>query len=158
MPKCMPTDTNQHNPTKIIDGCQVLKEISADINSCGQKMKLCNMAELRKRKWNSQCCATLWQGEFYIRWQHLILIILLCTQFSCIKKTGQYCICCCCWAIALPSTKQIVVFLMHPLKHINLPILSNITGRPLLKMLESPLPLPNTFMKGTPVCTTYVSE
>ena len=28
MPKCMPIDTNQHNPTKIIDGCQVLKDIS----------------------------------------------------------------------------------------------------------------------------------
>ena len=26
----MPIDTNQHNPTKIIDGCQVLKEISTD--------------------------------------------------------------------------------------------------------------------------------
>ena len=26
----MPIDINQHNPTKIIDGCQVLKEISTD--------------------------------------------------------------------------------------------------------------------------------
>ena len=24
----MPIDTNQHNPTKIIDGCQVINEIS----------------------------------------------------------------------------------------------------------------------------------
>ena len=23
------------------------------------------MAELRKRKWNSQCCATLWQGNLH---------------------------------------------------------------------------------------------
>ena len=30
MPKCMPIDRNQHNPTKIIDGCQVLAEISKD--------------------------------------------------------------------------------------------------------------------------------
>ena len=30
MPKCMPVDTNQHNPTKIIDGCQVVIEISTD--------------------------------------------------------------------------------------------------------------------------------
>ena len=30
MPKCMPIDTNQHNPTKIIDGCQVKMEISTD--------------------------------------------------------------------------------------------------------------------------------
>ena len=30
MPKCMPIDTNQHNPTKIIDGCQVSMEISTD--------------------------------------------------------------------------------------------------------------------------------
>ena len=30
MPKCMPIDKNWHNATKIIDGCQVLKEISTD--------------------------------------------------------------------------------------------------------------------------------
>ena len=28
-------------------------------------MQLCNMAELRKRKWNSHCCATLWQGNLH---------------------------------------------------------------------------------------------
>ena len=27
MPKCIPIDTNQHNPTKKIDGCQGLKGI-----------------------------------------------------------------------------------------------------------------------------------
>ena len=26
----MPIDTNQHNPAKIIDGCQVIIEISTD--------------------------------------------------------------------------------------------------------------------------------
>ena len=30
MSKCMYIDTNQHNPTKIIDGCQVIIEISTD--------------------------------------------------------------------------------------------------------------------------------
>ena len=31
MPKCIPIYTSQHNPTKIIDGWQELKEIFADI-------------------------------------------------------------------------------------------------------------------------------
>ena len=30
MPKCMPIDTNQQNPTKIIDGCQEIIKILAD--------------------------------------------------------------------------------------------------------------------------------
>ena len=30
MPKCMPIDTNQHNPPKIIDGCQETIKILAD--------------------------------------------------------------------------------------------------------------------------------
>ena len=30
MPKCMPIDTNQHNPTKIINGCQDIIKILAD--------------------------------------------------------------------------------------------------------------------------------
>ena len=30
MPKCMPIDSNQHNPTKVIYGCQVIIEISTD--------------------------------------------------------------------------------------------------------------------------------
>ena len=30
MPKCMPIDTNQHNPTKIIDGCQEIVQMLAD--------------------------------------------------------------------------------------------------------------------------------
>ena len=30
MPKCMPIDTNQHSPTKIIDGCQDIIKILAD--------------------------------------------------------------------------------------------------------------------------------
>ena len=65
MPKCLPIDTNQHNPTKINDGCQVVIEISTDKKTAAAKMQLCNMAELRKRKWNSQCCAILWQGNLH---------------------------------------------------------------------------------------------
>ena len=30
MPKCMPIDTNQHNPTKIIEGCQEIIKILVD--------------------------------------------------------------------------------------------------------------------------------
>ena len=30
MPKCMPTDTHQHTPTKTIDGCQEIIKILAD--------------------------------------------------------------------------------------------------------------------------------
>ena len=30
MPKCIPIDTNQLNPIKIIDGCQVIIEVLAD--------------------------------------------------------------------------------------------------------------------------------
>ena len=30
MPKCMPIDTNQHNPIKIIEGCQEIITILAD--------------------------------------------------------------------------------------------------------------------------------
>ena len=30
MPKCIPIDTNQHNPTKIIDGCQEIMKILPD--------------------------------------------------------------------------------------------------------------------------------
>ena len=30
MLKCMPIDTNQHNPTKIIEGCQEIIKILAD--------------------------------------------------------------------------------------------------------------------------------
>ena len=30
MPKCMPIDTNQYNPTTIIDGCQEIIKILAD--------------------------------------------------------------------------------------------------------------------------------
>ena len=59
MPKCMPIDTNQHNPTKIIDGIQVRNESSTDKKTAVTKMQLCNMAKLGKTKWNSKCCATL---------------------------------------------------------------------------------------------------
>ena len=37
MPKCIPVDTNQHNPAKIIDGCQVIIEISTDKKTAAAK-------------------------------------------------------------------------------------------------------------------------
>ena len=33
MPKCMPINTNQHTPTKIIEGCQEIIKILADKKS-----------------------------------------------------------------------------------------------------------------------------
>ena len=62
----MSIDTNQHNPTKIIDGCQVIIDILADKkNSCSQKMQLCNMAEIEKEEVEFPACATLWQGNLH---------------------------------------------------------------------------------------------
>ena len=68
--KCIPIDTNQHNPTKIIDGCQELKEILADINSCDQNCSYAKWLNWERGKWNPWC--HLVAGEFSIRWQHLI--------------------------------------------------------------------------------------
>ena len=104
MPKCMPIDTKQHNPTKIIDGCQVLKEISTDKKQLLPKMQLCNMAELRQRKWNSQCCATLWQGNLHkvpAPYFCFIYIVQLCKDWGIVHMLG-------CQATALCSTEQIV--------------------------------------------------
>ena len=64
MPKCMPIDTNQHNPTKIIDGCQEIIKILADKKQLYPKMQLCNMAEIGEEEVEYLACATLWQGEF----------------------------------------------------------------------------------------------
>ena len=94
MPKCMPIDTNQHIPTKIIDACQVIIEISTDKKRGVAKMQLCNMAELRKRSGIPSIVPHFGKG-IYIRWQDLIFFYL-CTWFSCIKKIGQSCIC---WAV-----------------------------------------------------------
>ena len=95
MPKCMPIDTNQHNPTKIIDGCQVIIEILADKKTAvTQKMQLCNMAEIEKEEVEFPACASLWQGGL-----HKVAVPnfpFLCTWFSCIKKIGQSCMC---WAV-----------------------------------------------------------
>ena len=71
IPKCIPIDTNQVNPTKTIDGCQLLKGDFSRYKQLLPKMQLCNLAELRKRKMNPRC--HLVEGEFNIRWQHLIL-------------------------------------------------------------------------------------
>ena len=69
-------------------------------------MQLCNMAKLRKRKWNSQHCATLWQGNLHkVAAPHLPLFIykvqLYKEDWTILHMLG-------CQAIALPSTKEIV--------------------------------------------------
>ena len=72
MPKCTPIDTNQVNPTKIIDEWQGIKADFSRFHQLLPKLQLCNMAELKKeRKWNPRC--HLVAGEFNIRWQNLIL-------------------------------------------------------------------------------------
>ena len=60
----MPIDTNQHNLTKIIDGCQEIIKILADIKQLQPNMQLCNMAETEKEEVEFPVSATLWQGEF----------------------------------------------------------------------------------------------
>ena len=70
MPKCIHIDTNQVNPTKIIDGWQVLKGDFRRYKQLLPKMQLCKMAELTKRKLNLR--SHLVAGEFNIRWRHLI--------------------------------------------------------------------------------------
>ena len=77
MPKCMPISTNQHNPTKIIDGCQVITEILADTkNSCSQKCSYAIWLKLRKSKWDSQHCATLCQGNLHKVAAHYFLLFM----------------------------------------------------------------------------------
>ena len=71
MPKCIPIDKNNFNPTKIIDRQQVLKVVIGIYQQLLPKMQLCKTVELRKRKWNPRC--HLVAGESNIRWQHLIL-------------------------------------------------------------------------------------
>ena len=61
MPKCTAIDKNQVNPTKIIDGCRVIKGDFSRFNQLLPKMQLCKMAELRKR--SGIPGATLWQGN-----------------------------------------------------------------------------------------------
>ena len=104
MPKCIPMDTNQHNPTKINDGCQVLKGDFRRYKQLWPKMKLCKMAELRKRKWNLGC--HLVAGECSIRWHHLISFIMYIVQlykedWTILHMLG-------CRVITLPSTELIV--------------------------------------------------
>ena len=67
-------------------------------------MQLFNMAEIEKEEVEFPACATLWQGN-YIRWQHLSLFMYIVQLYKedwgILHMLG-------CWAIALPSTKQIV--------------------------------------------------
>ena len=64
------------------------------------------MAEIEKEEVEFPACATLWQGGIYIRWQHLILFFIYIVQlykedWGILRMLG-------CWAVALPSTEQIV--------------------------------------------------
>ena len=70
-------------------------------------MQLCNMAELRKRKWNSQYCATLWQRNLHKVAAPYFLLFMYMVQlykedWTILHMLG-------CQAIALPSTKQIAL-------------------------------------------------
>ena len=66
MPKCMPIDTNQHTPTKIIDGCQEIIKILADKkNSCSPTCSYAIWLKLRKRKWNSQHLPPCGKGNLH---------------------------------------------------------------------------------------------
>ena len=105
MSKCMPIDTNQHNPTKIIDGCQVIIKILADKKQLLPKMRYTIWLKLRKRKRNSQHVPPCGKG-IYMRWQHLIFFLFmymvqLYKDWEILHMLG-------CRAVALPSTKQIV--------------------------------------------------
>ena len=65
------------------------------------------MAEIEKKEVEFPASATLWQREFYIRWQHLISFIIYIVQpykedWGILHMLG-------CWAVALPGTEQIVV-------------------------------------------------
>ena len=71
MPKGIHIDSNQVNPSKIIDGWQVLKGDFSRFKQLLPSMQLCKMAKLRKGKKNLRC--HLVAGEFNVRWQHLIL-------------------------------------------------------------------------------------
>ena len=70
-------------------------------------MQLSNMAELRKRKWNSQHCATLWKGNLHrVAALYFLLFVnmiqLYKEDWTILRMLG-------CWAVALPSTEQIVL-------------------------------------------------
>ena len=90
---------------KKIDGCQVLKEVSTDKKQLLPKIQLCNMAELRKRTRNSQCCATLWQGNLHKvaapYFCFMYIVQLYKEDWGILRTLG-------CRAVDLPNTEQIV--------------------------------------------------
>ena len=68
-------------------------------------MQLCNMAEIEKEEVEFPACDTLWQGNC-IRWHYLIFLFMYIVQvykgdWGILRMLG-------CWAVALPSTEQIV--------------------------------------------------
>ena len=68
-------------------------------------MQLCNMAEIEKEEVEFPACATLRQGN-YIRWQHLSLFMHM---FQLYKEDWGILHMLGCRAVALPSTKQIIM-------------------------------------------------
>ena len=71
----MPIDTNQHTPTKIIDGCHEIIKILAD-----KKTAVAQHAAMQYG-WNWErgsgipsVCHLVARG-IYIRWQHLIFVL-----------------------------------------------------------------------------------
>ena len=72
MSKCIPIDTNQVNPTKIIDGWQVLKVDISRNQQLLPQMQLCKMAELIEEE-EVESLVPSCAREFNIRWQQLIL-------------------------------------------------------------------------------------
>ena len=90
MPKCMPIDTNQHNPTKIIDECQVIIEISTDKKTAVTKNAAMQYGRIEKEEVEFSACVTLWQGNLHKVAARYFLLFMYMVQ--CIKKIGQSCI------------------------------------------------------------------
>ena len=77
MPKCMPIDTNQYNPTKIIEGCQEIIKILTDKKSAvAQHAAMQYGWNWERESGIPSMCHFVARG-IYIRWQHLISIIYI---------------------------------------------------------------------------------
>ena len=70
------------------------------------------MAEIEKEEVEFPACGTLWQGNC-IRWQQLIFLFMF--KFQLYKEDWGILHMLGCWAIDLPSTKQIVRKIMDAL-------------------------------------------
>ena len=69
-------------------------------------MQLCNMAEIEKEEVEFPACATLWQGNLHKVATPYFLSFIYIVQ---LYKEDWVILCMLgCWAVALPSTEQIV--------------------------------------------------